>query len=257
MTLSRLATFCLATCVALPAYADLSLTGRSTVVAMNMQGAGQEKVWLSGTQIRRDLIDRGKAYSNLFDLKSKQVTVIDHSMRTATVYASSALKGEANAAVDEKKLKLQTKPTGRTHTIQKWECAEHSLEVSMPAEVGAEKLTFQMEGTVWLARNTAEQKEVNAVLKQMQDPEFFMGIPALSKSAPVQARAVSEVIRRLAPLGMLCSVDAKLRYEGDGRVATLSKKLASRLSLTYDEYSTAPAPAGTFEIPEGYRVIKP
>ena len=34
---------------ALPAAADLSMTGRSKVVAMGMQGIGQEGIWLHGT----------------------------------------------------------------------------------------------------------------------------------------------------------------------------------------------------------------
>jgi hypothetical protein len=126
----------------------------------------------------------------------------------------------------------------------------------MPAEIGGEKLSFEMEGTLWLARNTAEQRETAAVLKLMQDPDFFMGIPTLAKTSPVQARGISEAIRRVAPMGLLCSVDVSLKYEGTGRVATLSKKMASRISLTYDDYSTESIPKGTFDVPAGYQVVR-
>lgn len=239
------------------AHADLTLNGRSTVVAMGMQGNGKEKVWLDGTFIRRDMVDRGKAYSNIFDLKAREVTVLDHSQRQATVYSTASLKEQTDAAVDSKAIRLDVKPTGRTHTLGKWPCVENSLSLAMPAEIGGEKLSFQMDGTIWLARGTPEQKETASVLRLMQEPDFFMGIPPLAKTAPVQARGISEAIRRLAPLGLLCSVDVALRYEGTGRVATLSRKMASRISLTFDDYKTESIPKDTFKVPAGYRVVKP
>lgn len=246
----------MAMALSVSARADLTLNGRSTVVAMGMQGNGKEKVWLDKALIRRDMVDRGKAYSNIFDLKAREVTVLDHSLRQATVYSTASLKEQTDASVDSKAIKMDLKATGRTHTLQKWPCAEHRLSLAMPAEIGGEKLSFQMEGTIWLARNTPEQKETATVLKLMQEPDFFMGIPALAKASPVQARGISEAIRRLAPLGLLCSVDVALRYEGTGRVATLSKKMASRISLTYDDYGTEPIAKGAFDVPAGYKVVK-
>ncbi len=256
MSPSRVLPLICALALAPSAEADLTLNGRSTVVAMGMQGSGKEKVWLDKTLIRRDMVDRGKAYSNLFDLKAREVTVVDHSLRQATVYSTASLKEQTEASVDSKAIRLEVKPTGRTHTLQKWPCAEHTLNLAMPAEIGGEKLNFEMAGTLWLARNTPEQRETAAVLKLMQEPDFFMGIPTLAKTSPVQARGISEAIRRVAPMGLLCSVDVSLKYEGTGRVATLSKKMASRISLTFDDYSGEPIPKDTFDIPAGYRIVR-
>jgi hypothetical protein len=249
--------FCLLVSWLPQAQADLTLNGRSTVVAMGMQGAGKEKVWLEGSLIRRDMVDRGKAYTNIFDLKAREVTVLDHSLRTATVYSTATLNQQTEASVDSKALKLNLKPTGRTHTLGKWTCVEHSLELSMPAQIADEKLSFEMDGTLWLARDVPEQKETAAVLRLMQAPDFFLGIPTLAKASPVQARGISEAIRRIAPMGLLCSVEVNLKYEGTGRVAQLSRKLASRIGLTYDDYSTDPIPKDAFLTPPGYRVVRP
>ena len=234
--------------------ADLSMTGRSKVVAMGMQGVGQEGVWLKGPQIRRDLIDRGKAYSHLYDVKKHEITVIDHSQRTAQIYAMASLNQSVDARVSSKELKLDLKPTGRSHAMQKWNCEEYTLAAAMPAEVGGEKVSFTMTGNVWLARDTAEQKEAAAFVNAAQTPDFFMGIPALAKSSPEQARGMSEIVRRMAPKGLLCAVDVKTKYEGSGRMAALSNKLDSRISLTYEQYGSAPLKADVFDIPKGYRV---
>jgi hypothetical protein len=254
MKLPALALAVLGSLAAWSAQADLSMTGRSTVVAMGMQGVGQEGVWLSGPQIRRDLIDRGKAYSHLYDLKKNEITVIDHSQRLASIFAMSALNQQTDAKIASKNLTLDLKPTGKSRPMQKWKCAENTLAAAMPAEVGGEKVSFTMTGTVWLARDTAEQKEVAAFVSAAQTPDFFMGIPALAKSSPDQARGISEIMRRMAPMGLLCAVDVKTKYEGTGRMAALSNKLDSRISLTYEQYGTAPLKPEVFDIPKGYRV---
>jgi hypothetical protein len=254
MKLSALVLALVSSIAAFSATADLSLTGRSTVVAMGMQGNGQEGIWLSGPQIRRDLIDRGKAYSHLYDLTKNEIAVIDHSQRLATIYMMAALNHQTDARISSKDLKLDLKATGRTQPLQKWTCAEHSINAAMPAEVGGEKVSFTLNGNVWLARDTQEQKEVAAFITAAQNPDFFMGIPALAKSSPAQARGMSEIVRRMAPMGLLCSVDVKTKYEGTGRMAALSNKLDSRISLTYQQYGSAPLKPEVFDIPKGYRV---
>ncbi len=254
MKLPRLALALASLIAALPAAADLSMTGRSSVVAMGMQGIGQEGVWLSGTQIRRDLIDRGKAYSHLYDLNRHEITVIDHSQRLAQVYAMAALNQQNDAKINSKDLTLDLKPSGRKYPLQKWSCVEYDLAAAMPAEVGGEKVSFTLTGQIWLARDTAEQKETAAFINAAKNPDFFMGIPALAKSSPSQARGMSEIVRRLAPMGLLCAVDVKTKYEGSGRMAALSNKLDSRISLTYEQYGSAPLKAEVFNIPHGYRV---
>jgi hypothetical protein len=242
--------------IAAPASADLALMGRSTVLAMGMKGVGQEGVWLSKQHLRRDLIDRGKAYTHLYDLEAREIVIIDHSQRSAQVYTMGVLNRQADAKVVGKDVRLEVTPTGRKQTLQAWSCAEHKLNFVMPAEVAGEKLSFELSGTLWLARNTAEQKETDYFVKAAADPDFFMGIPALAKSSPAQARGISEAVRRISPMGLLCAIDAETKYQGSGRMAELSRKLASRISLTYERYSTAAIKPDTFDIPKGYRVVK-
>ena len=239
-----------------PARADLSLTGRSSVLAMGMQGVGQESLWLRKTKLRRDLIDRGKAYSHLYDLSTREITVIDHSLRQASVFTMSALNQDADARFSSRDLRLDLTPTGRRHQLQSWNCAEHKIFAAMPAEVAGEKVSFEMTGTLWLARNAPEQGETAAFGRAAQEPDFFMGIPALAKKSPGQAQGMSEIVRRLAPMGLLCAVDVETRYQGSGRMAELSRKMQSRIAVTYEKYATDPLKDDVFAIPPGYRVVR-
>jgi hypothetical protein len=240
-----------------PARADLSLSGRSSVLAMGMQGVGQEGLWLRKNKLRRDLIDRGKAYTHLYDVASREITVIDHSQRLASVYAMSSLNHDAGAQFVAKDLKLDLNPTGRRHQLQGWSCQEYKMLAAMPAEVAGEKASFEMDGTIWLARNAAEQSETALFVRAAQEPDFFMGIPVLARKSPGQAKGMSEVVRRLAPMGLICAVDVDTRYQGSGRMAELSRKLASHIAVTYERYTTDLVKDEVFEIPKGYRVVRP
>ncbi|MEW5786595.1 MAG: hypothetical protein AB1899_01950 [Pseudomonadota bacterium] len=253
-TLSAL--ICLFLLSAPSAHADLSLSGRSTVLAMGMQGVGQEGLWLRKTKLRRDLIDRGKAYTHLYDLATREITIVDHSQRLASIFAMSALNQDADARFASKDLKLDLNPTGRRHQLQGWNCQEFKLLAAMPAEVAGEKVSFELEGTIWLAKNSPEQTETAAFVKAAQEPDFFMGIPVLAKKSPSQAKGMSEVVRRLAPLGLLCAVDVDTRYQGSGRMAELSRKMASHIAVTYERYTTDLVKDEVFEIPRGYRVVR-
>jgi hypothetical protein len=235
-----------------PARADLSLAGRSTVHAMGMQGIGQEGLWLRKTKLRRDMIDRGKAYSHLYDLNSREITIVDHSLRQASVYAMSALNQDADARFSSKDLKLDLTPTGRRHQLQNWNCAEHNLGMS-PC-----RRKWRREGELrdgpapsgW--RRTPPNKGNRRVRQGRPGTGFLHGHSRLAKKSPGQAKGMSEVVRRLAPLGLLCAVDVETRYEGTGRMAELSRKMASRIAVTYEQIRhRCSLKDEVFEIPKG------
>ena len=239
----------------LGAAADLTLTGHSTVVSMNMPSTSQERVYLKKSWLRRDQLDRGKAYTYIYDLRGRDISALDHSLRQLQVYEMNAPANTPEAKASYKDLKLDLEATGQKHTLGTWSCAENKLEASMPAELGPEKVVVQLDGKVWLARSTRDQKDLQAFFKAMDSPDFLMGIPALAKSSPAQTRALGEVLRRLFNQGMVCAIDVELKYEGGGRMAELARRMGTRLNLVYENATTDPVPDEFFMVPPGYRQV--
>lgn len=237
------------------AVADLTLTGRSTVVSMNMPSTSQERIYLKKSWLRRDQLDRGKAYTYIYDLNGRDISALDHSLRQLQVYEMKTLDNVPEARISQKDLKLDLKPAGMKHSLGTWNCVEHALDASMPTELGPEKVTLELAGKVWLAKNTRDQKELQAFFKVMDSPDFLMGIPAMAKSTPAQARAVGEVLRRLFNQGMVCAIDVEVRYEGGGRMADLARRMGTRLNLIYDNASSEPVPDDFFKVPPGYQQV--
>ncbi|MDP2432947.1 MAG: hypothetical protein Q8O33_13055 [Pseudomonadota bacterium] len=238
------------------AAADLTLNGRSTVMSMNMPSTSQERVYLKKDWLRRDQLDRGKAYTYIYDLNGHDISALDHSQRQLRVYAMNALANTPEAKVSHQELKLGLDATGQKHTLGTWNCAEHKLDASMPAELGPEKVLLRLDGKVWLARNTREQKDLQAFFKAMDTPDFLIGIPGLQKSSPAHIRALGEVLRRLFSQGMVCAIDVELKYEGGGRMAELARRMGSRLNLVYESVTTDPVPDEFFKVPPGYQQVR-
>jgi hypothetical protein len=238
------------------AAADLTLNGRSTIMSMNMPSTSQERIYLKKSWLRRDQLDRGKAYTYIYDLQGRDISAMDHSQRTVQVYEMSALANAPEARAVQQDLKLDLVPTGLKHNLASWNCVENTFNASMPAEMGPEKVNLQLTGKVWLAKNTREQKELQPFFKAMDSPDFLMGIPAFSKNSPSQARALGEVLKRLFNQGMVCAIDVELKYEGGGRMADLARRMGNRLNLIYDSATTDPVPDEFFVTPPGYQQVK-
>jgi hypothetical protein len=238
------------------ALADLTLKGRSSISAAGTPAIGLETLTVSGAKLRRDYVDRGKAHTFIYNPEAKLVTVIDHSFRRADIYGMTALSQITRAQVSEQAIKLDVKPTGKKHKLDKWSCAEKTLYASMPGTLGAENVTLILEGTVWLADDVPEMREVRAFVKASRSPEFFIGVPAFANASPAQAAALNELIQRLAPEGLPCAIAVDVKYEGGGAMANLARRMATRLMMEIESYDTTPAKPDAFDLPPGYTSLR-
>jgi hypothetical protein len=102
------------------AVADLTLTGRSTVMSMNMPSTSQERIYLKKSWLRRDQLDRGKAYTYIYDLNGRDISALDHSLRQLQVYEMKTLDNAPEARISQNDLKLDLKPAGLKHNLGSW-----------------------------------------------------------------------------------------------------------------------------------------
>jgi hypothetical protein len=238
------------------AIGDLTLSGYSTIASFGMPMSGQEQIMIHKTSVRRDFVDRGKAYTHLFDLAKRQAVIIDHLLRRAEVYDLNAIQANIEVSAPVNSLKLNIERTGREHPLQNWTCSEYDLSVSMPAVMGTEAIVFHLQGQIWLAERARERAEVKDLVKIAKRPDFFLTIPEVARIVPAQARSVSELIRKMAPKGLPCAGQIDVSYEGNGPMANLARKMPTRLGVEVQNYSTSPIPPEAFAIPAGYQIVQ-
>ena len=240
--------FLLLAALAPAAHADLMLTGYSTAGPLSTQ----ERIWIREGQLRRDFIDRGRAFSYLFDLDKRRVALVDHVARQVELHDLKSLQTGAEAGSPSSTLKLKLTPTGTTRPLRHWTCEAHQLTASMPTRLGNENATFHLSGTVWIARQPSEQAAVKKWLELSQKKDFFLGVPAAVKATPAQARMLSDLVRELASRGLPCGGELDARHEGTGPLANLASRIPARLTLTLNDFSDTPLSPGLFSIPTAY-----
>jgi hypothetical protein len=232
------------------------MTGLSTAGMANMPLSSQEKIWLRNTTIRRDFVDRGRAYTHLFDLAQHQAAIIDHVTRIAEVHDLNKMQMETEISAPLQGLKMTVKKSGNAKPLKHWNCEEHTLSASMPARLGNEETIFHLSGRLWVASKVKEQSEIRELVRRAKMPEFFIGIPAIARISPAQAAAISELVRRIAPKGLLCEGTMDMSHEGNGPMANLAKRIPARLGIIFQDFSTDPIPEGVFSIPGSYQIVR-
>lgn len=229
--------------------ADFSLSGRSSVIAMNMTQAGRESLMVKEHRMRRDLTEQGRSYSYLYDLKTKEVALIDHLMRTVEV---RTLASHARAAAGN--LRFAIKPTGRQTPLGDWTCEEFTLSASMPVGWGQETVTVALNGQVWLDRKATERKELAPFMRAVENEDFFAGAPTPGRAVAPQVKVFNEVGRKLLGWGMVCATDVQFNFEGNGPMANLARRTPTRVGMAYETQTDKDLSDSFFVIPTGYRI---
>lgn len=250
-----LLTVAMAAAIVTPVHADLTLNGFSQVSALNHPNRSQEALYLKKDRLRRDLTERGRSYTYLYDLKQRELTFIDHLFRQAEVRRLGA--GGQKGTIKVQDLKLELTPTGRKHELTPWVCVEHQVKASLPGSMGQEQVVVKLDGQVWLAPNTREQRHIDPFIKSIPAQDLFIGVPTQGRAATTQVQGVGEVLRRILPKGMLCAFDLQIDYEGAGPMANLARRMSTRVSLVYENVSETALKDELFAIPAGYQVNRP
>lgn len=234
--------------------ADLTLTGYSATGAFGMPMTGLERIHVRGTTIRRDHVGHGRLETQIFDLAGRRVAVMVPAERSIEIHDLSGLRAATGvAAAPAGDMKVALKPTGQSRPLGHWQCQAHRLDASIPARLGDEDTVFHLSGTLWLARGVPEQAEVEALVALARRPDFFLGVPAVAKITPAQARLFSEIVRELAGLGLPCACEVESRYQGSGPMADLANRIPARFSLAFQDVSRARLGDELFAFPASAR----
>ncbi len=237
------------------AHTHVTLNGYSQVTALGRPSRSQETLYLRKDRLRRDVTERGRSYTYLYDAKRQELIILDHLFRQAEIRRLEPAARKKPGRQSE--LRLELSPTGRGQELPPWRCLEHHLRASLPGRLGQEQVTVTLDGQVWLAPNTREQRLLEPLLKAIPAGDLLVGLPAPGQPATTQVQGLNEVLRRVLPKGMLCAFDLQVDYAGEGPMANLARRMATRVALMYERLEVTTLQDALFEIPAGYQVMRP
>ena len=242
--------------LAIPAAADVTFKRKTDGKMMAGSMAGTSVQFMQGTRMRDDQTIGGMETSSIIDVGAQRMVTLNHKRREAEIYDMTRIGAEL-AKIQVSDVKASVTPTAETRQIAGIACTVHTMDVAVPMDLGGEKMNVTMTGPVCLARNGPGHADVSAFYKAVADKGLFFGDARMAKAQPGQARGMTTVYREMAALGVPLAQEMTIRIEGSGPMAGMMGKMGgSTMKTEVVSVSTEAIPDSTFEIPEGYRIIK-
>jgi hypothetical protein len=109
-------------------------------------------------------------------------------------------------------------------------------------------MTMVMEGSICLVKNGPGQADFTAFYRATAESVFVLD-PSQAKEQPAAAKAIPEIYRQMAELGVPFATEMTIGFaEGNGPMTEMMKKMGT-YTTEVSSVSTAPIPDSMFEIP--------
>jgi hypothetical protein len=248
--------FLLALALASPAAADVTTKSKSGGKGLGGAMSGDMTQFLKGMKLRSDQTIGGRETSTIMDAAAKQMIILNHSKKEADVYDMTKM-AEPLAKIPVSEIKFDIKATGQTRQIAGASCAVHDVKVAVPMQMGNDGMLIAMAGPYCLVKNGPGHTDYAAFYRAVAENGFFMGDPRQAKAQPAQAKAMTEMYRKMSELGVPYATETNISFEGAGPMAAMMNKMGGT-SITNEvtSVSTEPIADSVFEIPAGYKVNK-
>lgn len=209
---------------------------------------------------------QGATMTTIVNLASRRVVMLNSQNRTAQVFDGTAKPADKSIPVPKTDIKM--KPTGRTRTIQGVECSEHTYTVTvqmdqmmggtqMPPEAAGmlQGVSMRMDGSVWSATTGPGAAEFMAYTKTAIEKNI---LEVLAGNVPGLAGGLDQMMSAsLQAPGVPYLNEMTITAEGTGQMVQMLQQMGpTKVKMEVTSVTTDPVPDSTFEIPEGYKVVK-
>jgi hypothetical protein len=252
--------FCGAACllcsaIASPALADVTLKSKASGTGMVGAVTGDMTQYVKGLKIRTDqTTGAGRLTTTIIDMSAKQMIVLNHDSKDAQVIDMTSLSDTlAKAGVSD--VTMSITPTAQTRQIAGHTCTVYDMKVAVPMQMGQAKINMVMSGPQCLVKNGPGHADFVAFYRAAAANGGFLDA-SQAKARPAAAKAMTEMYKKMAELGVAFGSELRVGMEGSGPMAEAMQKMANTITTEVTSVSTAAVDASLFEVPAGYKVSK-
>jgi hypothetical protein len=261
--------------------ADVTIVQTTTVeggmAAMAAQaGAGNMSPKMTtrvkGQKTRTDVETGPVSMATILDLATRQIIILRHDQKTATVTTATppAATAEAPAAAKPEvtlKLDASITPTGKSQVIDGLKCDEYTFTTRMnmgemsgqkvPPEAAAmmQGVTMAMTGSMWVAKDAPGAAEFLAFQKAAASSAMSS---AMMGASGVNIPGMEKLVKAMSEVqGLTYLTEMTINIEGSGQIADMMKQMgAMKVTTKVNSINTDAIGDDLFRVPEGYTVIK-
>jgi hypothetical protein len=218
--------------------------------------AGDTTQYIKGLKIRTDqTTGSGSQTTTIIDMAARQMIVLNHDAKQADVIDMTSLSDTlTKAGVSD--ITTSITPTTVTRQVAGQTCTVYDLKIAVPMQMGGNiKMTMVMSGPQCLVKNAPGQADYLAFYKAASENGGFFDV-AQVKTRPAAAKAMTDMYKKMAELGVPFASEMKVGFEGTGPMADMMKKMGNTVTTEVTSISTSPIAASLFDVPAGYKVNK-
>ena len=241
--------------IATPALADVTIKSKGGSTSPAGAASGVTTQYIKGTKVRIDqAAGQGMETTTIIDMAAHQMIVLNHASKEADVIDMNNLSASMEkAGITD--VTTSITPTTQTRQIAGQTCTVHDLKISVPMPMGQMKMMMVMSGPQCLVKNAPGQAEYLALYKAASENGGFFDAQQ-AKMRPAAAKAMTDMHRKMAELGVPYATEMKVGFEGAGPMADMMKKMGNTITTEVTSVTTSPIAASVFEVPAGYKVKK-
>jgi hypothetical protein len=255
--MSRVLLACvLAIAVAAPAAADVTLKQAMTGKGLGMSGASTSTQHFKGAKMRTDVVISGTTRTTIFDLDAQKMYSFDSKKKEADVWDMQEVGAAVGKSTDPSRMTATITPLDQSKDIAGRSADGYQMSISMPAAMGGGDMamTVSLTGPVWIAKGAPGTADWANFYRQAADKGFIFTDPRAAKGSPGQAKALTEMYRKLAELGGIAyESEVAIKIEGSGPMAGLLAKMGGvQTTSTVTEVIEGALDDALFAVPAGY-----
>jgi hypothetical protein len=244
----------LCSAMASPSFADVTLKSKASGTGM-VAAVGDMTQYIKGLKMRTDqTTGPGRNSSTIIDMTAKQMIMLNHETKEAQVLDMTALSDTlAKAGISD--VSTSITPTTQTRQIAGQTCTVYDMKIAVPMAMGPTKMNMVLTGPQCLVKNGPGQAEFMAFYRAAAANGGFLDVNQ-AKARPAAAKAMTDMYKKMAELGVAFASEMKIGMEGTGQMAEMMAKMATTITTEVTSISTAAVDASLFEVPAGYKITK-
>ena len=246
----------LALAISIPAAADVTLTGTSSMKGGPFAAEGAATTYIKGAKMRTDSTFKGDLTSMIFDVDGQKMISINHKKKEAEVFEMATFQ-KSMSAIDDSAVDVKFTPNGESKTVAGEKCDGYTMTITIPfkQEGMPEGLSIIMTGPVFVAKQSAAKDEYAAFYTHAVEKGFFFTNPAQAKAQPGIAKGFATLYKEMAKTGVAYETTMQIKFEGGGMMGSMMNKMASStVTTSYTSVSSDPIADSQFAIPADYKV---
>lgn len=245
--------------LAAPAAADVTIKQTTTGKGLGMSGSAASTTYIKGSKMRTDLVTGDTTRTTIFDLDQQKMWAFDSKKKDADVWNMQAVGAEIGEHTDLSNLKASITPNGKTKNVGGKSAAGYDMAISMPTAIGGKgemAMTVSLTGPVWIVKGAPGASDYANFYKAAAEKGFIFSDPRAAKASPGQARAITEMHRKMAEIGGIpYETEMTIKVDGSGPMAAVMARMGGMQSTATVSDVTAGALADDlFAVPAGYQV---